>query len=128
MSATIEYLGTRLAERARVPTIYQVYVIWLPDGTLLDAMTRLYAGHYACPECGTPWPMARDHGLIAKLVASPQAGSISDSCPSCPTILHFDRTAPADQLQLNWPRLFDAVPALMGDRPVRIGSRFVRAT
>ncbi len=126
----LEYLGHRRSGRGPTGALvqYQVYVAWLPpERDLLTSLVHLAADGFPCPECGHPWPLARAGGGIWTLAAYPggQIVKTSDSCPRCPTILHFDRTAQARQTVLRWPGLYDHQAAVMGDRPDRIGSRFV---
>jgi hypothetical protein len=129
MTPTLEYLGHRKAQRADTIATYQVYVCWLPaDRDLLTSAIRLAADAFACPECERPWSLARPGGVIDKLGerAAFRFNSISDSCPGCPTILHFDCTPVDRQLRLNWPRTYECRPHVMGDRPARTNSRFVK--
>lgn len=125
-SIRLDYLGHKRAQRGQAVMQHQVYVYWMPaDGDLLASLLSVAsAGAITCPECGTAWDVLRRGGLVFKL-SEHRAGtirSISDACRHCPTIVHWDNTAPEAHPRLRWIHLYDRHESVMGDRPARHGA------
>lgn len=118
---TCEYLGCALEPCGRDATrVRHVYVIWVtaPILTALRAL-RTHPSLAACPECGRPWSLERPGGAIDNVSATTGhefVRKVSDSCPACGAILHWDCTPAADRDRLNWPYLYLREPSLMEAR------------
>lgn len=123
----LDYLGHRRSQRGRAGLVeHHVYVLWIAGAAdLLTAVLHLQArGQLVCPECRAEWPLVRSGGLLAKLSEHPTGTvrSISDVCPDCPTVVHWDLSPVALHARLRWTRMYNRRPETMGDRPSRIGA------
>ena len=119
MTPHIEYLGYRVIPPQGV---HHAYVAWLPERDLLRSIVRLAAQGFACPECGRPWAFARARGVMACLShhSAMRVAKVSDSCPSCGAIVHWDRTDEGRRPRLTWVHLYDRAPDVMGPRVTRL--------
>jgi hypothetical protein len=59
-----------------------------------------------CPRCGADLHPEREGGLLEHLRALPPNAvwSVSETCPTCHAIVHWDATPPDDRPRLGWLR------------------------